>query len=363
MVIKQCDLFYKNDAENSDKEYHLQLVEDGGTYKVNFQYGKRGSTLTPGNKITTDDSSKAEKVYNKKYVEELGKGYVEKTGKASSVNYSTPSKAPAANEVLVIPQLCNPVDSDDEVEELLQDDRYGMQEKKDGKHMMLRTCSGKVRATNKKGKECGYPEAFAKAVGKIDNSLFDGEAIGEVYHIFDLLECEGVDLRGLGYGDRFNRLNKLISRLGKAARIVPVAAGTKAKQDLYDFLEAEGKEGVVFKLLAGKFKVGRPASGGDFRKKKFLSEVSCRVKAGRDGKRSIGLELLDAKGNWVDVGFCTIPPNKEIPIVGQIIEVSYLNVQGVGGHLYQPVYKELRDDIDPEECLMTQIKYKVAEED
>jgi hypothetical protein len=142
-----------------------------------------------------------------------------------------------------------------------------------------------------------------------------------------------------------------------------VAAGTKAKQDLYDFLEAEGKEGVVFKLLAGKFKVGRPASGGDFRKKKFLSEVSCRVKAGRDGKRSIGLELLDAKGNWVDVGFCTIPPNKEIPIVGQIIEVSYLNVQGVGGHLYQPVYKELRDDIDPEECLMTQIKYKVAEED
>jgi bifunctional non-homologous end joining protein LigD len=95
-------------------------------------------------------------------------------------------------------------------------------------------------------------------------------------------------------------------------------------------------------------------------KHKFYSTLSARVCKGREGKRSIGLELLDG-GQWVNVGNCTIGGNKEIPSVSSIVEIRYLYMYK-GGSLYQPTYLGIRDDVDAEECLMTQCKYK-AEED
>jgi len=77
------------------------------------------------------------------------------------------------------------------------------------------------------------------------------------------------------------------------------------------------------------------------------------------GRQAIGLELLSDKGVWVPVGNVTIPPNHEVPSIGQIVEIKYLYAH-LGGSLYQPTYLGLRDDIDPEECLMC--KYKPEED-
>jgi bifunctional non-homologous end joining protein LigD len=40
---------------------------------------------------------------------------------------------------------------------------------------------------------------------------------------------------------------------------------------------------------------------------------------------------------------------------------GYLYVQGKDGHLYQPVYLGVRDDIDEGECVISQLKYKSEE--
>jgi len=53
----------------------------------------------------------------------------------------------------------------------------------------------------------------------------------------------------------------------------------------------------------------------------------------------------------------TISPNKEVPKLGEIIEVRYLYAYK-GGSLYQPTFLEVRDDIERAECLMGQLKFK-----
>ena len=150
-------------------------------------------------------------------------------------------------------------------------------------------------------------------------------------------------------------------RFGPNVILVPLARGYAAKKAMYDKLQAEKREGITFKLLDAAFSPGRPASGGSMLKCKFYAELSARVCQGRDGKRSISLELLDSNGKWIHMGNCTIPPNKNVPAINQVVEIRYLYALK-GGSLYQPTYKEVRDDVNPEECLMTQVKHKPEEE-
>jgi bifunctional non-homologous end joining protein LigD len=97
-------------------------------------------------------------------------------------------------------------------------------------------------------------------------------------------------------------------------------------------------------------------------KYKFLADASCRVKEGRPGKRSVGLELLDENGQWVSVGNVTIgSPKIPLPLPGQVIDVIYLYAHR-GGALYQPIFNGVRDDINENDCAMSQLKYKAEEE-
>ena len=63
MSIKSIDLQYYHPEANSDKVYHLQIEKSGSGYVVNFQYGRRGSTLNTGSKTSSPvDLVSAEKV-------------------------------------------------------------------------------------------------------------------------------------------------------------------------------------------------------------------------------------------------------------------------------------------------------------
>lgn len=354
-TIDSADLFYKDGS--SDKEYHLQLVEESGSYLVNFQYGRRGSTLQSGCKTKEPVSlDKARKVFDKILVEKTSDGYRKPIGASSGGTYTASApKAPPPMAERTLPQLLNPID-EVEVERLLRDDAWGCQEKKDGRHQMIRKTASTAVATNKKGIEIGYPTQWADS---LQVGLYDGEAIGDIFHVFDLLEYGAKDLRPLSYQQRY----KYIEGMGNNGpiRIVPLVTGYAAKKALLDKLRTEKREGIVFKRLDAPFTVGRPSTGGDMLKHRFYATASCLVVAGREGKRSVGLELIDDSGNRVPVGNVTIPPNKDVPTVGMVVEIRYLYAYK-GGSLYLPCYLEPRDDIDVEECLMKQLKYK-AEED
>jgi bifunctional non-homologous end joining protein LigD len=81
------------------------------------------------------------------------------------------------------------------------------------------------------------------------------------------------------------------------------------------------------------------------------------VSAHNEGKRSVQMQVYDEVGTPVEVGSVTIPPNKDIPEVGSVIEVTYLYAYE-GGSLFQPVFNKERNDVLPDECTESQLKYK-----
>lgn len=358
MPQKQMSLYYKN--ASSDKEYHLQLEQAPGSalYLVNFQYGRRGSTLTPGCKTPCPlPYDKAAKVFDDVVKKQKAKGYSE--GEAGTPFVGTSKEDRATDNY---PQLLNPID-EDEVERLLRDPAWGAQEKMDGKHVMIEVSNGEAKASNRKGLQIGIPQSMADAAVRLckgKDNLLDGEAIGDMFHVFDLPRAKG------GYLKRFIALFWLCGKEdGRSIRLVRLAVTEHDKRDLYERLKKENKEGIVFKRLDAPYKPGRPSSGGTMLKHKFYATCSCMVVQGRSGKRSIGLALNDVKGprdiTVINVGNCTVPANQPVPKVGDIVEVRYLYAYK-GGSLYQPVLLGIRDDLDEVACDTNQLKFKAEEE-
>ena len=75
-------------------------------------------------------------------------------------------------------------------------------------------------------------------------------------------------------------------------------------------------------------------------------------------KRShVKVSLLNGR-SLVSCGNVTIPANHQIPPVGTVVEVRYLYAYRDSLALYQPVYLGPRDDVDPGECVVSQLKFK-----
>lgn len=355
-TIESIDLYFQEGG--SDKEYHLQLVDLSGSYGVDFQYGRRGSTLNTGRKIETPAIDQAKKTYDKVKIEKMSKGYHEE-GRGNKT-YSPAVVGGDSIQALILPQLLNPIE-ENEVDRYLNDDAFVGQEKKDGRHQIIRMLDGTVTVFNRKGKEIGYPAAWSNCIG-VKNIILDGEAIGEQFYAFDLLEADGEDFRNKGYSRRHFHLSNLFEKnlLGGSIRLVPLACTPSEKKALYAQLQKNKKEGIVFKRLSAPYKPGRPNELGDMLKRKFYATLTARVKQGRSGKHSIGLELLDGK-IWVDAGNVTIAQNTALPAAGTCVEIRYLYMYK-GGSLYQPTYLGPRDDLDDSDCVLSQVKYKSEEE-
>jgi len=347
-IIQQADLFFC--AGGSNKEYHAQVVGVEGGCVVRFQYGRRGSTLTSGTKTATPVTQEmAQKIYDKLVAEKTGKGYQAGSSTGVSIVSTTAGATPS---VIFIPQLLNPID-ESEVDQYLKDDRWGAEEKFDGRHQTIHMVKGVLKVANRKGKEIGYPKAWSQDV-QVD-VILDGEAIGDRFYAFDLLSLGDEDYRGRGYEERWEKLSRM--GYGGSIEVVPLAIGYTAKRALYDRLKKEGREGIVFKSLDGKYCPGK--NHADMFKHKFYSTASVRVAPGRSGKHSVGIEVLDGT-EWVGVGNVTVGQATKLPQIGCIIEVRYLNYQE-GGSLYQPTYLGIRDDIDDNECVISQLKHKAKE--
>lgn len=334
---------------SSDKIYTASLEEvDNDQFLVNFAYGRRGSTLTTGTKTKTPvDYDKAKKAYDKLVKSKTSKGY--KPGEEGPQYVHTDSDM---RETGVQCQLLNFIE-EAQVAQLIQDKEWWAQEKHDGKRMLLQKTDS-VTAINRSGLSVGAPDKVIERAGQVEQSyLIDGEAIGETLFVFDLLESQNKGFRAEPYAQRLTELESL--GLDGALVVVETAKTSQEKQDLFERLEASGGEGIVFKKQGATYSAGRPASGGDQLKFKFYATASVRVSKIND-KRSVAMELLD-EGQPVAVGNVTIPPNKDIPSEGAIIEVRYLYAYK-GGSLYQPTYIGLRDDIPAEDCIMAQLKYK-----
>lgn len=357
-TVKQVSFECKENGSN--KEYHIQMVKSGSDFTINFQYGAIGSTLKPGTKTASPVSeAEAEKLFQKLIKERHSKGYTQ-VGDAKASGYSAEVVIEKKTHG-IFPQLLNSIE-EDEVMKYINDDDYLAEEKKDGERRMVRSegdFGDMLIGLNKKGQEVQLIDSIRDAI-KYFRCIVDGEIIGEKLYVFDILSNRGVDLTSSPLIERLKVLNTL--HFGKAIEIVKTAYTREEKLKLYNELKTANAEGIVFKLKSSKYVAGRPNSGGAQLKHKFYKEASFIVKDLTKGKRSVGLELLNEGGERVFMGKCTIPPNKDLPAVGDVVEVRYLYAY-MGGAVFQPTYKDKRTDVDVEECLMSQIKYKAGQEE
>ncbi len=336
---------------NSDKVYHAAVEAAGDGFVVTFAYGRRGATLQTGHKTPKPVSrEEAERIARKLIASKLAKGY---TPAEDGTPYQTTGDE--GRDSGIRPQLLNPVD-ESEIPRLLADTRHVLQEKFDGRRMLVRKQGGDIHGINRRGLIVALPAPVAEdARQSAVDFLLDGEAVGDTLHAFDLLEVAGVDLRQRSYLDRFAGLLRLLDG-SIAIRPVETHVDPKDKKTTFDTLREGGAEGVVFKDGNSHITSGRPASGGPQLKFKFVTTASFLV-AAVNARRSVSLCLLDGE-NPVPAGNVTIPPDYAIPSPGDIVEVRYLHAFKQSGSIYQPVYLGKRDDLDPADCHTGQLKYK-----
>ena len=344
-------LYFKEGG--SDRVYTAILKQEGSGWVVNAQWGRRGNTMQNGTKTKTPVTyEEAKKIYDKLIKSKMGEGYTPgKTDKISASAITGDDKA--QRDTGTRPQLLNPI-GEDVLEQYLTNDKYGAQEKYDGKRILIDIRDGQATGINRKGLAVELPQEIKDSVSGLQAETLDGELIGDTYYTFDLLRHDGKGIYTWPYKKRYAELEKL--QFGNNVIVGPLAIGEAEKRTMYAKLKAEKKEGMVFKDLSAPYKAGRPASGGTQLKHKFWESTTARVSK-LNQKHSVALELLDDEGkNYVGVGNVTIPPNKEIPNVGEMVEIKYLYAYR-GGSLYQPQYLGVRDDKDLPDTL-SQLKYK-----
>jgi len=356
-LVQSADLYFKEGS--SDKVYHVTLESQENGYVVNFSYGRRGSALKNGTKTTNPVSlEKAKDIFEKLVGEKTSKGY-------RPIANANPQEIHVAENIPDTPTaskcvLLNPI-AEEEVSQYIESDDWVAQNKFDGVRFMLHRIESRTRAYNRKGLNASIPTPIWNSVDNTKDFLIDGELIGDSYYVFDLLEYDNNDVREKTLTVRNSLLKTLVDEI-KSENIIfaDVYSGADSKKKLYDRLIKENQEGIVFKHKDAKYYVGRPASGGNYLKCKFYSTCSAIVTDIND-KRSVAIGLYKGK-KLVSAGNVTISANFEIPSVGTVVEVKYLYARKQSGSLYQPVYLGERSDIDPEECLQSQLKYKSEDE-
>ncbi len=338
---------------NSDKVYQAAIAPKDDGYIVTFAYGRRGNTLNIGVKNETPvPLETATMLYNKLVASKVAKGYQPDGQSAKPYQQS----GDEGRDSGIRCQLLNPVD-ESELTRLLADRRYCLQEKHDGRRLMVHKHGNEIIGINRRGLIIAIPDPIREAVKQIPfDSLIDGEVVGEVYHAFDLLVLKGENIRERRYIDRCVALMRILPPKQKAIRPVRTILPAHDKARVLEELRQANREGVVFKDTEAPFNVGRPNSGGTQLKYKFVETASFIVTA-RNAKRSVTLGLFDGI-ELVSAGNVTIPPNHEVPAQGDVVECRYLYAFRESGSIYQPVYLGKRCDIPASDCTTDQLKYK-----
>lgn len=358
-ILAQTRLYFTEGR--SDKEYHVELAEMPGGHVVNFRFGRRDGTLTSGTKTAVPvDLAQAQAIYDKLLKDKTAKGY---TPDGSGAAYQDTEHA--GRQTGFMPQLLNRV-TEFEAMLFLADDSWACQEKMDGERRMAEAVGGQVTGANRKGLSVPLPQAIANEVMAIDAAhgavRLDGELIGKRLYVFDLHVLNGQAIDHRPWIERMRRATDLLDGC-RYLKAIPVAETSEDKRRLWDQVKSARGEGIVFKRADAPFSPGRPNSGGDWLKFKFTASASCYVAGINTDKRSIRLGMFEPRdqpiqGRYLaNVGNVTIPPNRPIPKVGDIIEVAYLYAYP-GGSLYQPVYLCPRTDLDIDACSTCQLKYK-----
>ena len=328
-------------------------------FVVNFAYGRRGSTMNTGTKTQTPvDYETAKHIYDKLVREKMAKGYTE--GPDGTPYQNTPKEDRVTG---LLPQLLNPID-EQEVKRLLKDPFWALQEKFDGRRVLVRKNGAEIHGINRKGLLIGLPETVFQSAHKITSDfILDGECVGDVLYAFDLLEWDGQDYRSKPYQRRLVKLSNLLNRPDiKYIKLVQTATDPANKERLFRHLQAERKEGVVFKRLDAPYTQADPTAAAISSSTSSTPPVlPWSPRSTTSGASNYACSMVRAGSRWA---MSPSRPTSTCRRWVQVVECRYLYAFRESNALYQPVYLGPRKDVEQHECVLSQLKYKgIGEED
>lgn len=368
----------------SDKLYQLTIVsaEQPDTYNLVYANGRRTGTLTPGKnpKNSTPLSfAQANTELEGLKRHQISRGY-HLLGNCSvcahervAVIEPTPSLSlPSINASCQLLTLLPKSDDCRTLEDFLKicqpflnDSQYCAEQKFDGDRVLLYLdTEGNVTAYNRTEGVRGISRAVINELQRFRLNaplMLDGESIGDKFHVFDLLEFQGIDIRPLPFEHRNAQLGTLFNQAPNLTALIPTKTffSTADKTALLIQMFEEQKEGIVFKKLSAPYRSYRAP---DQFKVKFVSEATFIVTELRpNGKNSVTISLLNQASQIVSAGHVSIRPCIKQVNVNDLLDVRYLYARRSSGHIVQAVAQRIRTDISREECTTAQLKYKEAE--
>lgn len=321
----------------SDKLYNALLRQKGDGWVVDYSNGARGGTLRQGTRTQTPVTYEAAlQLYEALVRSKIKDGYgCASTGEA----YTSSDFADRATGLDV--QLLTAID-EDECNRKLRDDAYFGQLKANGERRPLFIKDGVVTGANRTGLLVDIPVAWQE-FAQFGDVTFDGEQVGSAYCVFDLLRCDGQDLRDQTAWSRYQRLVKLLDDmpvLPACLQLLEAQTTTIGKTRLLKHVRDNNLEGLVFKRALSSYTSGR---SDDALKFKLVETATCIV-VSHNVQRSVVIGLLDDTGVLLPKGNCTIPPNHPVPLVGALVDVSFLYFTGQA--FEQPVFECQRTDLE-----------------
>lgn len=361
-IVERADLACREGSK--DAVYHIQIVQREGGYTVDYQNGRRGSTLTSLTKtkapVTLDA---AQKIFNRVVREKTTAAppYRPIAGSTSTQAMTQISAEMAERATGLAPQLLNLIQESD-LPFYIQSSKHVAQQKFNGERRFARSTEdgSKVIGANRKGLEVPLePDLAMSTAGTV--CTLDGEIIGTHLYAFDLLDLDGKDLRHLPYEQRKAQLDAIASRFGDHITVVKDAVTPAEKRELLARVKKLGQEGLVFKELDAAYEAGRPSSGGPQVKFKFKEDSTVVVINSKADRRSVNIGVYrpeDMAAGLIPVGAVTIPPNAEIPADNTLIDVQYLYAYP-DGSLFQPVFLKPRTDLEMSDASLHRLKFFV----
>jgi bifunctional non-homologous end joining protein LigD len=259
-------------------------------------------------------------------------------------------------------QLLTAIDDGAEAAARVLDPGYAVQQKFDGKRILLHIESDLVTAYNRDGLECGISREIlteARRFSMFAPLMFDAEWIREIksLYTFDLLELEGADLRREKFVDRIGHLRRVFQ--GEDTFFIHQArteVEEKGKVALVRQIWDLNLEGITLKRLDAPYVLARAKNQYKHKRTHDSSFLVIR----RNQKASVDLALFDDNDRLIEVGSVKIRNASFDGIKeGTILEVRYM--YAFPSHqIYQPRMLRVRDDLQLKSCLLSQLKYKAV---
>jgi len=351
----------------SDKLYNVFLKKagEGDQWVVNYENGKRGKSMTVGTKTETPvPYAKALKTFNSLVnSKKNGDSHYVESNPTSEYQTAVALDDTGAKPLFgIFPQHPSPINAE-QMERLLKDPNWGLQQKANGENRLLRSHNGEFQGGNKKGQLCPVPTRWAKEFADMGNFVMNGEHVGDKFMAFDLLEKSGIDLRSRPQKERYEALVAMIEGKrvpSESLAILPCYYDEASKRALLAHVKEHRLEGVVTKLASASYEEGK----GPNSLKYVLNETATCIVIAHNQQQSIQVGLLNDKGEIEPCGNVTC--GKVKPDIGSHVDVQYM-YRNKSGSFYIPVFdpegRGHRADVDRSECNTAQVTRLEPESD